>query len=258
MDLSGAFVGSNAVVYRDCSGDECDNSNVPPSMPASFESRGVSSEERELDILRRYVGPTPSNPTLRITAPANDEDERNEVVPSKPLISREQVLYYSIQVVNFVWNILSVTLKYTKKVTTGVVSSLRPELFYFFKDSHVPYDSRRVNLQSAGAPHVDWYYNADYKLFFREENDGHQHHFPYLTAEIYHGDLALYDITSFTESLHWTGGNVAPSANHLLAAWYLETGILLDPSLPLVLKVTNEEGETVSVPLVSSRAAATT
>ena len=106
-----------------------------------------------------------------------------------------------------------------------------------------------MNLSCAGSPHVDWHYNADTKTFSRPENDGHLHHFPYLTAEIYHGDLALYDITSFTEALHWTGGETAPYANHMLAAWYIQTGILLDPSLPLVLRVINEEGETTVIPL---------
>ena len=290
MDLSGAYLMncSNQSTFTDCSGQEylyLNNSNIPDSSPAPFEGGSVSTDERDLDIFRRYVGsnrntnPTPEDSHQAESRDASDEDSddseddcevhhENEVVTQQEVnnfraylnagfvrvhqqswIRPEDLLYYSLQFINLVWAFLTTATQVTKKVSTHVYRGFQSELYYFFKDSPIPWDAHRVNLRSAGSPHVDWYYNADTKTFSRAENDGHLHHFPYLTAEIYHGDLALYDITPFTEALHWTGGTTAPSANHVLAAWYLQTGILLDPALPLVLKVINEEGETTTIPL---------
>lgn len=274
-DLSGAIVGSNVVV-SDCSGQpipydtyDAERLNHSNPTPAPYETArtAIAEHDRELDILRRLTNPVNPPPPIQEND-ADDEGSDSEseseneivqrlpVVVQHPYITREAVLYYSLQFINLVWALLESTIKVTKKVSTSVYSGLQEQTYYFFKDSAFPWDSRRVKLHAAGSPHVDWYYNADTKIFRREESDGHLHHFPYLTAEIYHGDLALYDITSFTESLKWTGGDAAPSANHVLSAWYLETGILLDPSLPLVLRICNEEGEMKTIPLHQASAAA--
>jgi hypothetical protein len=290
MDLSGAYLlsGSNSTVFTDCSGQEylyLNNSNIPESSPAPFEGTNIPSNDRDLDLFRRYLGtdtnrgvnPTPAQnqkPESRDEDSDSEDDctvhHGNEVVTQQQVnqfrvyldagfqrvnqqvwIRPELLLYYSLHFVNLVWAFLTSATQVTKKISTNVYRGFQAESYYFFKDSAIPWDARRVNLASAGSPHVDWHYNAETKTFSRVENDGHLHHFPYLTAEIYHGDLALYDITSFTESLHWTGGETAtaPSANHVLAAWYIDTGVLLDPSLPLVLRVINEEAETIEIPL---------
>jgi hypothetical protein len=289
MDLSGAYLMncSNQTVFTDCSGQEylyLNNTNIPESTPAPFEGSNIPSNDRDLDLFRRYLGtdtnrgvnPTPAQDEQSKSRDASDEESEddcevhhdNEVVTQEEvnqfrayleagfqrvqqqsLIRPELLLFYSLQFVNLVWAFLTTATQVTKKISTNVYRGFQAESYYFFKDSAVPWDARRVNLSSAGSPHVDWYYNAETKTFRRQENDGHLHHFPYLTAEIYHGDLALYDITSFTESLRWTGGETAPSANHVLAAWYIDTGVLLDPSLPLVLRVINEEGDQTEIPL---------
>lgn len=281
MDLSGAYIPNpTTYVYTDCSGEQYfppSNSNVPETNPAPYTiyaTRAVE-DDRVLGFFRRYDGSNelrnrnhPVTPVEQaLVDDADDEEDEEEVTQEQvnqvrtylqarnPWITKDQVLMYSVHLVNLVWGFLTTSYDVTKKVTWSVYAGLQPETYYFFKDSAHPWDARRVNLSRAGSPHVDWHYNADIRTFRREENDGVLHHFPYLTAEIYHGDLALYDITSFTESLRWTGGDVAPSANHVLAAWFLQSGILLDPSLPLVLKVINQEGEESSIPLQSPTAA---
>lgn len=283
MDLSGAYIPNpTTYVYSDCSGEQyspLSNSNVPETNPAPYTGHATraTEDDRVLGLFRRHDGgnelrnrnhnPVFECPVEQTSSDDADDEEDKEVTQEQvnqmrtylqarsPWITRDQVLMYSIHLVNLVWGFLSTSYDVTKKVTWSVYAGLQPETYYFFKDSAHPWDTRRVNLSRAGSPHVDWHYNADTKTFRREENDGALHHFPYLTAEIYHGDLALYDITSFAESLRWTGGDVAPSANHVLAAWTLQTGILLDPSLPLVLKVINQEGEESSIPLQSPTAA---
>jgi hypothetical protein len=263
----------SANIISDCSGqpvpyeNEDQHNRINPNPAPYEEGSQIPDNERDLDIFHRMIRRPEAVPESQDNdndgdadneaSDAESEEEQEQVqvarrlpiVVQHPFITRESVLYYSLQLINFVWAFLSTTAKYTKKVSTSVYSGLQEQTYYFFNNSPVPWDARRVNLNAAGSPHVDWYYNADTKMFSREENDGHYHHFPYLTAEIYHGDLSLYDITSFTESLKWSGGEVPPSANHVLAAWFIETGVLLDPSLPLVLRVCNQEGEMNSIQL---------
>jgi hypothetical protein len=293
--ISEPISGSNTYVYSDCSGENytpLSNSNVPDTNPAPYNTNAIhhpEDDDRLLGLFRgdRLVdavreGLRNRNPGFECPVEQNavddteneaddegdDQEEEEEELTQEhvnqmrvylyarsPWFTQEQVLLYSIQVINLLWNFLVNSMQFTQKVGSGVYTAFQPETYYFFKDSAHPWDARRVNLSRAGSPHVDWYYNADTKTFSRAENDGHLQHFPYLTAEIYHGDLALYDITSFTESLKWTGGSIPPSANHVLSAWALQTGILLDPSLPLVLKVINEEGEESSIPLHTPTAA---
>ena len=277
MDLSGAYIPNpTTYIFSDCSGEQysaLSNSNVPESNPAPYELYVDST----MNELRRRNGN--HNPVFELMLQreaddaedaddeGDDDDNDNEVTQEQvnqvrtylqarnPWITQEQVLVYSVRLVNLVWSFLSSTYQVTKKMSWNLYSGFQPESYYFFKDSAHPWDARRFNLSYAGSPHVDWYYNADTKTFSRSENDGHLHHFPYLTAEIYHGNLALYDISSFTESLKWTGGELAPSANHVLSAWSLEAGILLDPSLPLVLKIITQEGDESTIPLHNPTAA---
>ena len=258
----------SANIISDCSGQpvpyesEDQHNRINPNPAPYEEGSQIPENERDLDIFHRMIRrPGRSETAQETSEDADDEESESEeeqvqqvtrrlpIVVQHPFITREAVLFYSLQLINLVWAFLSTTAKYTKKVSTSVYSGLQEQTYYFFNNSPVPWDARRVKLNAAGSPHVDWYYNADTKMFSREENDGHYHHFPYLTAEIYHGDLSLYDITSFTESLKWSGGEVPPSANHVLAAWFIETGVLLDPSLPLVLRVCNQEGEMNNIQL---------
>jgi len=289
MDLSGAYISSpTTYVYSDCSGENyipLSNSNVPEISPAPYNSNGANTTEddRVLGLFRRYDGPNelrnrnpaPVDQTAAEDADDEDDDDdgddgddsddevtqehvnqvRSYLQARSPWVTQEQLLLYSVRLVNFVWNFIMSSYQVTKKVSYSVYSGFQPEVYYFFKDSTHPWDARRLNLSRAGSPHVDWHYNADTRTFNRAENDGYLRHFPYLTAEIYHGNLALYDITPFTESLKWAGGETAPSANHVLAAWSLETGILLDSSLPLVLKVINQEGNESTIPLKTPTAA---
>jgi hypothetical protein len=276
MDLSGAYsCNPTTYIFSDCSGEHyspLSNSNVPESNPAPYE---LYVDSTMIELRRRNVNHNTNlntninqNPVFESAVEQTAEDDENEnddddddvsqeqvnqvrtyLQARSPWITQEQVLVFSIRLVNLVWGVLFSTYQVTKKVTWNVYSGFQPETYYFFKDSPHPWDASRINLSRAGSPRVDWFYNADTKTFSRSENDGHLHHFPYLTAEIYHGNLALYDITSFTEALKWTGGEVAPSANHVLSVLSLETGILLDSSLPLVLKIITQEGDESIIPL---------
>ena len=105
-----------------------------------------------------------------------------------------------------------------------------------------------MKLSVAGAPRIEWTYNSDTQLFVSPGFEGRSQHLPYLSAGIWHEGLLLYTITDFIEDCKYQSEE-PPSPQHILSAWFLKTGILLDPSLPFVLKVISEEGEEQEVPL---------
>ncbi len=233
MDLSGSIPENTVYMsaedqtstirrrYTDLSGDayESDSKDVTPNPPQNVY---VTSRGEQIPLaLRRIVwNPFPTFPNAAT------------------------ILMWTIHFTSLAYTAIDTVLHYTGKIARGIYRSVQTETYYFFKGSYVPYDSRHVKLNVAGVPHVEWYYNPDTKVFSKEEATGQPKHFPYLTAEVYHDTLSLYDLTSFVESVKWTGGDSAPSPNHILAAWFLATGILLDPTLPLVLQVIDEEGNT--------------
>ncbi len=227
MDVSGSTVNTTDSLsyttirrrYSDLSGDQHEEQPTPDvSSQNTYEQ---ADETRMRNALRQIM----RNP-----------------LPTFP--SSSTVLMWAIHLTSLAYTALDTVLFYTGKITRGVYRSLQTETYYFFKGSYVPYDSRQVKLNVAGVPHVEWYYNPTTKVFSKQEAEGQPKHFPYLTAEVYHDTLSLYDLTSFVENIRWVGGETPPSPNHILSAWFLETGILLDPTLPLVLQVINENGDT--------------
>jgi hypothetical protein len=74
--------------------------------------------------------------------------------------------------------------------------------------------------------------------------------FPWLSAEIKYLDLTLYDITEFIESLRYCSDQTNyPSAERVISAWSLESGIVLDKVGSLTLSIINEDGDTQHIPL---------
>jgi hypothetical protein len=191
-----------------------------------------------------------------------DEDEDEEEVTSNMMreiideqnrrrsqwMTRESLLYWSIHLTTLFWNYSSLAAYYVFKAAQGAYRGVQNQTFYFFEHSTVPYNASHVKLNSPGTPTIEWTYDFDSRVFRKSESTDEMKHLPFLTAEIYHEGLSLYDLTEFVQSIHYSG-TVAPTAHHILGAWFLHTGILLDTSLPMSLKVFTEEGEEVVIPL---------
>jgi hypothetical protein len=152
-----------------------------------------------------------------------------------------------------VWNLLSRAANVTQTISSGVVRSLQTRLFFFFQGSIYPYRIHEYVLSGPGIAPVEWYYNADSKVFVsatlhNTRNDYQTHHFQWLSGEVQFNGLTLYDITEFLEQLKWAG-STRPSTGHVLAAWALYSGIVLQLRDGMVLKTINEDGSESSLPL---------
>lgn len=151
---------------------------------------------------------------------------------------------------NMAWDFTVELVGFTGTFVKNIQRSFEPNVFVFFKDSYYAYRLADLQLNAPGSAEVEWYYDAERKLFFQPPaGPGSTRHFPYLSAEIKYNDLSLYDISEFIESMHWSGEE-APSADHILGVWMMQKGIVLSKR-HLSLSVINEEGDTVSVALRS-------
>lgn len=137
------------------------------------------------------------------------------------------------------FNVVSQTVR---RVGWGVWRSLTPLQYVFFENSFHPYPKPDLQLGHPISPPVAWYYTPAQKVFQQPMSTRHWRHLSWLSAQIQHGeDLVVQDITDFVNTLHWIGEQ-PPTPELILAAWTLETGIVLNPALPLRITVITEEG----------------
>jgi hypothetical protein len=135
-----------------------------------------------------------------------------------------------------------ILLTFTKRVGWSVWRGLTPITYVFFEHSFYPWPKTDIVINSAVAPPIEWYYSQHQKLFYQPHCQHNRRHISWLSAQIKHGnDLVLEDITEFVNNLHWVGES-APKPEHILAAWTLETGIVLNPALPLRIAIISDDG----------------
>ena len=205
-------------------------------------------------------------PVEPIRAPAVVEDESSEEEKEQkvqqqivPHTGQQRVRYdiiaaryfqsFSIQAILFLsmmWTLLSRAASVTQTVSVGVARSLQAQLYVFFQGSTYPYRLQNYTIAGPGIAPVEWYYNADSKVFisanlYNTSNEYQSHHFEWLSGEIQFNGLTLYDVTDFLEQVRWAGA-ARPSSALVLAAWSLHSGIVLNLRDGLVLKVINEDG----------------
>lgn len=152
---------------------------------------------------------------------------------------------------NFFVNLAYQGYTIVSKVTKGILRSIQSESYVFFTDSCHPYRLQDISLHGPGVAPVEWYYDADKKIFiastiYENSSDYFPRHFPYLSGEVRYNDLTLHDLTEFLNDLRWVGNGQAPSPKHILAAWSLYSGIVLlhnkdQLTLQCIMDTGNEE-----------------
>jgi hypothetical protein len=151
------------------------------------------------------------------------------------------------------WTYLNKAASTTQAVSTNLVRSIQTQLYVFFQGSSYPYRAQSITLAGPGIAPVEWYYNADTKVFmsstvYTSTNEYQTHHLQWLAGEIKYNDLMLYDVTEFLQQVKWAGAE-RPSPSLVMAAWSLYSGIVLNLREGLVLKTINEDGTESSLPL---------
>ncbi|NBO60552.1 MAG: hypothetical protein EBU82_06215 [Flavobacteriia bacterium] len=178
-----------------------------------------------------------------------EEEEEEEVPPTIYEQSAQYLQYFGIQSVFFLFkliNWLTIAAETTQTITKGVVRSLQSKTYVFFKDNNYPYRLQDYKTSGPGVAPVEWYYDADKKLFlaFNLHNTSTHsisRHFDWLSGEIKYNGLVLYDISDFLEDAKWAGV-AQPAPARILAAWSLHSGVVLQFREGLSLHTINKDG----------------
>jgi hypothetical protein len=211
--------------------------------------------------------------TLRNAAPLPDSDSDSENLnppnpePSLAIVSRPRLRNYNAEALvlvqrfglhtllflQLVWTFLSRAASTTQTLSVGVVRSLQTQLYVFFQNIPYPYRAQTTTLAGPGVPPVEWYYNADTKVFlcsnlYNTTHEYHTHHLEWLSGEIRYNDLVLYDVSEYLQQVRWAG-TARPNPSVLLAAWSIHSGIVLNLRDGLVLQTINEDGSESSLQL---------
>lgn len=146
--------------------------------------------------------------------------------------------------------------EYSVRIIYGVYRGVTDEEYAFHQGSSSAYSLYKLKADSAASASLEWIYNPERKQFKHVDSclDDEYVYFPYLSAEIYHGNLRLYDISDFVSQLKWRapshGISLRPTAKHILSAWFLSSGVVLDVSLSLSLHTITDEGEEENILLI--------
>ena len=201
----------------------------------------------------------PEHPNLPDSEQEQEQEEVEaqiqEQVHDQPLVVHNQwsispqYALYALVTFNFLWTVTKSITGFTYTVGKSVWKTLQPDTYYFFEGYDAAYKASDYTRSGPGVPPVEWVYDSKKKTFMNPMGSQRSHHLPWLSAEIKHMNLTLYDITEFVESIRFFHDEGVPSAEHVLSAWSLESGILLNKSGSLVLSVIDENGEGEDIPL---------
>lgn len=159
-----------------------------------------------------------------------------------------------LRVYNMFQNFVRVTSSNMTYVYVSLVSAFSPKTYIYFEEIATPYLQHTVTLQpSCAAP--QWSYSEEKQVFteWGYSSDAFPKALPILSMTIVDQDTVLYDISDFVERIRVTHSNrnTFPSVAHILGAWSLSSGIVLNTTKSYFAKMITISAETVTVPITS-------
>jgi len=158
----------------------------------------------------------------------------------------------SLQAINWVqlfftvyaWivNVSTITYHQTLKTTRFLANSACSENYVFFQGSNTPVYEQNYENRKPGSSKVVCIYNKDTNTIIIDSTRPART-LSFVTAELYHGHICLYNLTSFFDTTYWKGEQYAPSLGVWMGVWSLVNGIYLDTNMEFVLRVSTPEGE---------------
>jgi hypothetical protein len=141
----------------------------------------------------------------------------------------------------------------TQAVSVSVLRGFQGKVYVFFEGSTFPYRLQDHTLAGPGIAPVEWYYDADKKLFlssgmYNITSEITSHHFEWLSGQIKYNNLLLHDISEYIQQAKWAGTR-QPSPAHILSAWSLHSGIVLHFTEGIQLHTINQDATESVLPI---------
>ena len=153
----------------------------------------------------------------------------------------------------YIWlvNTSTVVYKQTTKTTRFIVNSAREENYVFFEGSTAPVYEHNYENRKPGSSKVLCTYNKDTNTLILDATRPSRT-LEFSTAQLYHGDICLYDLTNFFDTTLWKGDRFPPSLSMWMGVWSLVNSTYLDTSMEFRLHITTMDGTYVDLNIWSS------
>jgi hypothetical protein len=193
-----------------------------------------------------------------------EQEEEEEPVPAPTPVSEDSFRAMTLRVsqqfgfqallfLHFAWTLLCRLGSATATVSTSIVRSLQSHMYVFFQGTPFPYRLQEFTVSGPGVPPIEWYYDADKKIFlsanlYNTSTEYTLHHFEWLTGQVKYNDLLLQDITEYLQEAKWAG-TTRPTPAVILSAWSLHSGTVLHLSEGLRLHTINQDATESVLPI---------
>jgi len=168
-----------------------------------------------------------------------------------------QVLFL-LRAYNYLGKFIDTSVKNISYVYSTLDQAFRVKTHILFDGISAPYDKALVNVIASSAKPL-WFYQGDSQTFiewsrqFESIDDAKQlpaKTLPILSMAVVDADEVLHDLTDFldTVTVHHSEGKF-PSIAHILAAWTLSSGIVLDTQRPYFANMITSTANTIAVPI---------
>jgi hypothetical protein len=163
--------------------------------------------------------------------------------------------FWLLSTYNYAANTLGATKKFATKLLNALYTLFNPETYIFFDRVSHAYPALKVNPYASTSAIPMWTYNSDTHEFFEwpmvaSSQAGDQ--LPLLSMEIVEDGNIAYDLTDFIETIrvyNACGEVCAPYICHIIGAWTLSSGIVLDPYKNFTVHLITNDGDSQRVNL---------
>ena len=139
-----------------------------------------------------------------------------------------------------------------RRLYRGVKDAFTEKVYYFFEKNPTGFLTTSVNISASSSAVPEWSYLPSKNTFFRWTRTPptlHAEHFqelPLLSMEILENDLVVCDLTEFISTIrvHLDEQPLFPSIAHILGAWSLSSGIVLDNTRRFTTRIIDLEANT--------------
>ena len=150
------------------------------------------------------------------------------------------LIVWAVGMYNIVTKLTDVCRNNASRVRRAISTITEPREYIFFHTNPAPYLRTNVNADASGSIKPMWIYNADTRVFYKYDGDDYiikPVPLPVLSLEILYENKVVYDLTEFLETVRVAAYDAnSPSVQHLLGAWSLSSGIVLDINRGFIIR----------------------
>ncbi len=160
-------------------------------------------------------------------------------------------IFSMFRLFNLLSTIVGGCLENCKRAWSSLEESLSSKVYIFFNNNPSPYFIKSVNEKASGSATPEWIYDSATKTYTQydseDEDPGFNTPLPILSMEITYKDKVYYDLTEFIETIRVKADSedMSPCISHLLGAWSLSSGIVLDATRGFEVKMIDSRANIV-------------